>query len=495
VRLRPITVALAALASFTIASACGGPRHDAASTSAVKVPDPDDVRPTATLAETTLQAPLPPELPGCSHKPVARDSLELRSAVLLGQAAGRTWVLALPPLGPDGEDAAALLLHLDSAAGLVQTPVPWLEHVAIEHGPELKLRFVDASAGSWRTVDLADPRRPKVGPARPIPGLVVGEHPKAVASDGARALVSLYRKAPAGSAERYIGETFFLNAESGARIGKPAPMTVWAAQCADGRCFGYATINRDPQPNVFVAIDDAGAREIGEHEQPECGGLVDWRDEDEWRIAYNLVGQVGLTGINLKTGALRRSSIPFGAATCTDVKHIETSTGHGLIITAGSGTAAGTTTGEPRFVTIDAELRAGPPQRLPAPVHREQIYVAAGTSVLTADFESASWRQHDPPGPDGSYEYNEYWSFKGQLGLLSPGDPQWRVEQRTPLLHDGEDGTMGDGFRPILMSAPGTAGVLLVSDTMEPSVYISVVDPCRDPGLAEPTPDRRRNGR
>lgn len=388
-------------------------------------------------------------------------SLKLDAVVRIGDVAGRTWVVAMGP------ERQALLLHLDSVGGLRQTPLPWWsERAAIEGGERPGLRFIDTAKSRWFRVDLGDPRRPEVGPVRPISGLKPGQYPKAVASDGRRALVSLYRRAAGQSEPRYLGETFLLDAVTGAGIGPPVPATLWMARCARGRCFGLAELNRAPQPTALVEVADGGLRELEVLGAWGCSGAVDWREGDDWWIARSERGRVALSVLDLQNGEIRRQSIEVGDE-CSEPQHIALEEGHGLILNGRQLIRVGAT----------FEGANSGPMPVPVPLYAERQVVRAEGWILVADFESVSWMQHDPPDANGEYEYTQYFSFKGQAGLLEREGLGWRWKSRQELPHSGEEGSFGDGYRPIVMSAPGQAGVLLTGD-MGPSEYISLVEPC-----------------
>jgi len=474
--LGPEMLTLSILAS---ALACGGPRlespSDPAPSPSPQVAAGDDL---ATTGRTTSAANrdtrpvLPPERAGCPQAPTVQRAPFLRAATRLGDLADRTWVVAMAPADAEGEASRAVLLHVDSALGLVQTSLPWWsENVAMERGERPALRIIDASGGRWLRVDLSDPRAPIVGPEAPIPGLIPGEHPKAVASDGERALVSLYRRAPADGKRRYIGETFLLDVATGERIGAPGPATLWMARCASGRCFGLAEVNDDPDATKLVELGDTGLRIVADLGDWSCSGAAQWHTAEEWRVARNGHGHVDLDAINLRTGAHRQSVIKVGGDACTSIDHVSTPDGGGVILDNAA---------SPRFFPIDDQLRPGKAQPLPARPHREHHYVRAGDSVLVVDVDAASWMQHGPPGPDGEYEYDQLWSFAGAAGLLDPtARPwKWRDPGPSPLPHDGEEGTMGDGFRPIVMSAPGQAAVLVIGGVAEPSDLVTLLGPC-----------------
>ncbi|MCB9567073.1 MAG: hypothetical protein H6710_07675 [Myxococcales bacterium] len=445
----------AAILPLALALACGGVRPEGAAEGRVSPPTAGGI--------ASPHDPSPP--PGAATGPVVGGRVDLRAATMIGEAAGKRWVVALPA---GDERRGALLLHLDRGGRLAETALPWWsEDVAIERGEPPRLRVIDTEARRWFAVDLADPDAPTIGEVRPIPGLVAGAYPKGVASDGVRALVSLYREAPRGASQRYLGETFLLDVASGRRVGAPGPATVWAATCAGGRCYGLAEANRDPQPSVIVTMDDAGYRELGELGPWRCPGAETWEVGDTWFLAWADRGRVGLVAVDLPSGAIRRGAIELDGDACPFVQAVEVAGGRALVIDV---------VGEPRLVEVDGALRGGPPQPLPAMSFERQAYARVDAWLLAIDYRAASGMIHDPPGPDGSYEYREVWDFSGRGGLLEASGGRWRWRREAALPHSGESGDFGDGYRPLLMTAPGRGGVLLVGDGL-PSEFVALIGP------------------
>ena len=138
-------------------------------------------------APAPAPAPIPAApIPTCPVATPAIEQVDLRAVADAGDVAGKRWLVGQI-------DRAPLLLHLDPAGRLARAPLPeWTEDIAGERDG-LRLLRAPAPATWWR-VDLRDPEAPVIGPAAAIPGLVPGDYPKGFASDGARALVSMYRE-------------------------------------------------------------------------------------------------------------------------------------------------------------------------------------------------------------------------------------------------------------------------------------------------------------
>lgn len=417
------------------------------------------------LEPAGLAAPPParPAAPSIATCPIDHPrALELRVDAVsdIGDVAGERWLVAR-------EAGVPTLLHLDRAGGLARVALErWTEDIAAEGDARLRLFHTDAPA-RWAAVDLRDPDAPVRGALSGLPGLVPGEHPKGVASDGARALVSLYRENPHPGGERYVGDTFLLSVPDGERIGPRADMTVWTAHCAGGRCYGVATVNDDPQARALVALGDAGARRLDALGRWGCSGLATWLEGQEWMIAWSEPGAIGLAAVHLSTGGHAVGRLPLSGSACAEFEHLAVADRHGLVVAEG----------RRAFVPISPTLAAGARELLPRFHHPRQRYIAVGDGVLVADFDAASGLRHGPPGPDGTREYAEVWSFAGRHQFLRPAPGEWTAEPDAPLPHDGERGDLGRGYDVHLLARPGHAGVLLAGDG-PPSAYLPLRRPC-----------------
>jgi hypothetical protein len=452
---RDAPVPSARLIAALLACACTSGAHGEPAPAPAREPTP----PPAPAREP---APAPaPVVATCALASPKIDTLQLGAVAELGVAAGKSWHVA-------EADGAATLLHL-GPAGLTRTPLPqWTEDVAAEPAA---LRLLRAAApATWWSLDLRDPDVPTLGPAAAIPGLVPGEYPKGFASDGARALVSLYRESNKPDGPRYQGDTFLLEVPGGARIGPRADMTVWTAECHAGACFGVAAINDDPDVRALVALDGAGARRIGALGRWGCVGLETWREGQTWTIAWSEERVVGVAALDLATGAVTTVRIPTDDRECAPLRHLAVGGRHGLMLTA---TRSGRA-----FVPIGPDLRPGVPEPLPPLTGAQQRFADLGDGVLVADFTAASGLQKDRrPDPDGKIEYDEVWSFSGRVGVLRPAPAGWTLADAAPLPHDGEDGRMAGGYAVHLLTRPGRAGVLLVGDGL-PSAFALLRGPC-----------------
>lgn len=425
-------------------------------------PDPGDSPSDPTpLADAPPPAAAPP-IATCPIDHPRPQELRLAAVTDIGDVAGKRWLVAR-------EADAPVLLHLDAAGALARVALDtWTEDIAAEGDARLRLFHTDAPA-RWSTVDLRDPDAPVAGRPAPLPGLVPGEHPKAVASDGARALVSLYREATRPGGQRYEGDTFLLAVPSGERIGPRAGMTVWTAHCEAGRCLGVATPNGDPQARVLVELGDAGARRLAELGRWDCTGVATWLEGQQWRIAWADRRAIGVAALDGATGKLRQDSVATSDRDCADVEHLAVAGRHGLVVSAPDGRRA--------FVPLGADLHPGPPELLPTFSHPRQKLLAVGDGALVVDFNAASGLRHGPPGPDGTREYDEVWQFEGLHRFLRPAAGEWTAEPAAPLPHDGEHGTFARGYDLHLLARPGHAGVLLVGDGL-PGAWLPLRRPC-----------------
>lgn len=405
--------------------------------------------------------PAAPPIRTCPIDQPRAQELKLDAVSDAGDVAGKRWLVAR-------EADVPVLLHLDAAGALARVPLDvWTEDIAAEGDARLRL-FTTVAPARWSTVDLRDPDRPVRGPAAPIPGLVPGEYAKGVASDGARALVSLYRENPRPGGERYIGDTALLDVATGERVGPRADMTVWTAHCAGGTCFGVATVNADPQTRALVALADAGARRLDALGAWGCSGLVTWLDGQDWLIAWSDRGRIGLAAVHLPTGAHRLGALTTAGDACSEFEHLALPDRHGLLVKDGARRS---------FIPVSAALTAGAPESLPRFLHRRQHLLAVGDGVLVADIDASSGMQHGPTDRNGMREYHEVWSFAGQRQFLRPAAREWTADPPAPLPHDGEEGDFARGYDVHLLARPGHAGVLMDGDGL-PSLYLPVREPC-----------------
>jgi len=412
-------------------------------------------------APTPSDGAPPAALATCAIDPPVAEELRLDAVVDLGDVAGKRWLVAR-------EGDVPVLLHLDPAGALARTPLPdWTEDIAVEGARGLRLFFTDTPA--WAAVDLRNPDAPVVAAPVVVPGLVPGEYPKGVASNGARALVSLYREAPRIGGERYDGDTFLLDVAGGGRLGPRAGMTVWTAHCEAGRCLGVATPNGDRKSRTLVELGDGGAVRVGQLGRWDCTGVVTWLEGQEWRIAWSERQTIGLAAFDLERNKLRQDTFATADPDCADLAHLALPGRQGLVVTAAEGRRA--------FVAIGPDLRPGAPELLPKFEHTRQRFAAVGDGVLVVDFGAAAGLRHGPEDGDGVREYHDVWQFAGRRLYARPAPGEWLAEPAVALPHDGERGDFARGYDVHLLARPGHAGVLLAGDGL-PSTWLPLRRPC-----------------
>ncbi|MBZ5710468.1 hypothetical protein [Nannocystis pusilla] len=422
--------------------------------------DPPPAEPTS-AAPPDPSATAPAVAATCPIDQPAAEELRLAAVVDLGDVAGKRWLVAR-------EGDLPVLLHLDAAGALARTRLPdWTEDIAVERDSGLRLFFTDEP--TWAAVDLRDRDAPVVAAPVAVPGLVPGEYPKGVASDGARALVSLYRDARRPGGERHDGDTFLLDVATGGRLGPRAGMTVWAAHCDAGRCLGVATPNGDRKSRTLVELGESGAVRLGDLGRWDCSGLVTWLEGQEWRIAWSERKTIGLAAFDLEAGKLRQDSFPTADPDCADLAHLALPDRHGLVVTAADARRA--------FVPIGPDLRPGAPELLPKFEHARQRFLALGDGVLLVDFAASAGLRHGPEDADGVREYHDVWQFAGRRQYARPAPGEWKAEPAVALPHDGERGEIARGYDVHLLARPGHAGVLLAGDGL-PSTWLPLRRPC-----------------
>lgn len=440
--------------------ACGGVRGDG-SPAPAPAPAPE-------AAARPVRAASPDmSIPTCPVGQLVPQPIDLDATVDLGLAAGKRWLVATRADKP-------VLLHLGADGALAHTPLArWTEEVAFEGDAAMRLFYTGAPA-TWASVDLQAPDAPRIAAEAALPGLVPGDYPKGVASDGTRALVSLYRASKELSGPRHVGETFLLAVPSGQRLGPPAEMTVWTAHCAGGRCYGVATVKDDEEARALVVLDENGPLRVGTLGRWDCTGVETWLDGQAWMLAWSERRSAGVAALDLTTGVLTTAAIATGDPDCAAVQALAAGGRRGVVVAAPGGGEA--------FVALGPDLQPGPPEPLPALPHTRRRFAPSGAGALVLSYTASSGLMHDrEPGPDGKREYNEVWRFDGAHGFLRPG-ARWTLEDPGPLPHDGEEGTMSRGYEVHPVTRPGHAGVLVVADS-GPSAYYPLRRPC-PPGHA-----------
>lgn len=452
---------LRSAAALLLAFGCGGVRGEApsAATPAGAVPSVGaSSDPAVASASAGESGPLPEV---CPVRPIVGQDLAIEGTSDLGVAAGKRWVVATLAERP-------VLLHLGPEGALTHAPISrWTEDVAPE-GEGLRLFFAGPPRATWSRVELADPDAPREGAAASLADLVPGEYPKGVASDGTRALISLYREAKRAGGARYEGDTFLLEVPSGRRRAR-ADMTVWTARCVGGRCFGVATENADPEVRALVEVSDAGARRVGALGRWECSGVETWESGESWLIAWSERRAVGVAALDLRSGALVQAQIPAGEGPCASVQALAAGGRRGVVVGAAGGGKV--------FVPVGAGAALGEAEALPRFTGSRQIFAEAGSGALVLDFTAASGMVHGPEDPDGMREYHEVWSFSGRHGLLRRGRRGWELGAEGPLPHDGAEGTFSRGYEVHALTRPGHAGVLMAADAGA-SAYYPLLGPC-----------------
>lgn len=454
---------LRSFAAALLAFGCGGVRGEAPSdpaaaerTGLAEKSEGPAVKPALAASGAPREEPVTEV---CPRRPLVGQALAVRSTSELGVVAGKRWVVATLAERP-------VLLHLGPAGALTHAPLSrWTEDVAPE-GEGMRLFFTGPPRARWSRVELADRDAPREGADVPLAELVPGEYPKGVASDGTRALVSLYRSGERG----YEGDTFLLEIPSGRRRAR-AGVTVWTAQCLGGRCFGVATENADPEVRALVEVSDAGARRVGALGRWNCSGAETWRQGESWLVAWSERGAVGVAALDLRSGALVQAQIPASEGTCPSVQALAVGGRRGVVVGAAGGGKA--------FVPVGPGVALGAAEALPAFTGARQIFAEAGSGALVLDFTAAAGMVHGPEDPSGMREYHEVWSFSGRHGLLRRGARGWELSAEGPLPHDGTRGEFSRGFDVYALTRPGHAGALMVADAGE-SAYYPLLGPCAE---------------
>lgn len=379
----------------------------------------------------------------------------------LDSAAERSWLVA-------DHDDKPVLLHLGPTGDLTTTSLPaWTEDSA--HEPAALRLAATAAPPTWWTIDLRDPDRPTLGARTPLDPAVAGDYPKALASDATRALLAQYRAAPDPGPRRYIGSTYFLDVATGRPLAAPAPMTVWLAHCARGRCHGYATDNATDHA-VIAGFDDTGHRTLLDLGAQACAGAGAWRQGRHWFLVWSDRGAFGVASVDTATGEAHSARIVAGPPDqCTLVQPLRVADHHGVLLGSDSRRS---------FLESRGDRTFGPPEPLPPLTHNQLALAPFGDGVLLAQYAARAGMVHGPEDPRGVREYHKVWSFTGSHDFLRRDRDTWQLEPGGPLPHDGAQGQHADGYGVHLLTRPGHAGVLVAGGRGLAGAYLPLRSEC-----------------
>jgi hypothetical protein len=111
-------------------------------------------------------------------------------------------------------------------------------------------------------------------------------------------------------------------------------------------------------------------------------------------------------------------------------------------------------------------LRGNPEavEALPAPLFRQVAMVSHGSGILALEWEGGSGMQHGPEFR-GLREYHQHWRFEGgKVSLLELVQGRWEAAASTPLCLSNARGEFSRGYTPVLMVRGAHAAVLLTTD-------------------------------
>lgn len=396
-------------------------------------------------------------------RPIER---EVRAVSQVADLAGKRWLVA--QTGPVGASTPALL-HLGPKGQLVQTKLPtWTEDTAVELPSTLRF-LVTTDKPRWWTVDVSEPDRPVVHKPVRLAGLEPGKHPKGFASDGTRALISMYRTAPAGSKPPYVGETALYQVPSGTPTTDLAPVTVWAAECLKGICYGLGTPNRVGADGELRQFRDGGHQRLKRLSGWDCAGAAQWRVGSHWLLAFPGQGVVRLLAVDLPKGRVASAKIAATSGRCSQVTWARMAGRDGIVVEDERSHF---------FVSVSTALEIGSPELLPKLSDREHVIAPMADGAFLVSFTSAGGMIHGPRDPSGMVEYHNVWDFTGQAGLLYHQDAAWALVDAQPLPRAGESGEFSDGLRGQALTRPGYAMALVVGSRGEPGASVLLRQPC-----------------
>lgn len=425
---------------------CAGPKKAANTT--------QSIAPVAAAAEDP-KPPAPP-LQSCAVVDAQPEPLDVRAAVFVGELADQRWFVARAGRG-DGE--RALLLSLDLGGRVVSTPLPeWTERVSLV--PPHTLRFlVTEGSPKWWTVDVSNPDSPAVGAPTPVVDLVPGRFPKAFAADATRAVVTLYEANPSDAGPGYVGRTALFEVPSGKRLSADVPMTAWLATCHGGRCFAVASPNTAARAEL-VELTPSGSKVLASLTQAR----PPLRIGNHWVIADCTDAGTKLHALELATGAIRPGHLDLSADSC--LRTADFAGGSGLFWRGRDGLEA---------VTLDAALQSHA-LWLGDTLHSQQEVATLSDGFVVVDYASRSGMMHSPSDRE-IRRYFWVWAFSGRAGFVprAGGRSRAPLSDTVRLPHDGEEGTLSQGYGAHVLARGALATAIVVG---EKSAALRLRAPC-----------------
>jgi hypothetical protein len=415
---------------------------------------------------TTCRSTVPPSRHPLSH---AAHSTEI---------AGRTFAVAWRHRGADVE---AVIVSLDRAGALVETPVPvpHADPLAIGGDPRglVIVSVAHRGRGTLLRVALEGDGALRPGQPTPLPDVAWG-WPSAIESDGAVATV---RHTLATPDQTRGADTIYTVDLATARVRATAtPPAGATAHCHADACTtvellrddagasGRATLTRrGPGGDATLDLTIASACPTL---YPVLAGdeLVLVGPGDPWRAAL-----VSPAAPFLREAAID-PSLPAMPG-CGRALYTFPSPVHPGLLDGGRGPRS--------LLTYDRARRSfGAIEALPEQPFPRTLHAAHPDGAIEVAWDGGSGLTHSPTDARGVRRYYRHWYFHGgQVGLLRREGGRWALVDVEPLALRDADGATHHGYTPLVLRHGAHAAVLLAPDGGGEAWLQPYLAPCAAP--------------
>jgi hypothetical protein len=414
----------------------------------------DTGTPEASPPETAAPPAAPAAAPTtCVTELPATEQLPLYDGVMIGEAAGLTWLHA-QLFRPPGEPQP-VLVSLAADGTVATTPLPFRPLAACADGSELRLfrSTSDSLRFRWRTVDVSNVDAPVLAAETSLAGIAPHAGIDHARCGGERVLVSYRLYEPGESTGR--ATTVVLDAGTGEATTTLDGASSWGGGCTGSSCFvlGHRA-GVDPASTVFRIAPDGATETYPASGEGGCAAQVVEGEElrvvvgsgaDRWLGA---VIDADLTVSTLEPAA--DAPLPAGC-------RLEPLPGRfGGLLEELDG----------RYLLHRwdaASRRFGGTEPFPRSNRWLHRFLPTGGELVEVAWDNSSGMTHSPTDESGRRRYYEAWRFEGgALRLLRRADGGWTEAATIPLAAAPAEGTTHRGYEAFLLRRGERISVVLI---------------------------------